>query len=89
MPGIRKLDDAAFIRSFQSIDRVIQNNQPLFMLVWLGSALSVLTAAVMGLSQLRGVERLLVEVSWNRWNLFRTAWASLATVVLMVLLLRM
>jgi uncharacterized membrane protein len=34
MPGISPLDDRGFIRAFQLIDRVIQNNQPLFMLVW-------------------------------------------------------
>lgn len=60
MPGIRRLDDEAFIRSFQAVDRVIQNNQPLFMLVWVGSVLSVLAAAVMGLSHLNGMDRLLV-----------------------------
>ena len=30
MPGLRSLDDGGFIRAFQAIDRVIQNNQPLF-----------------------------------------------------------
>jgi uncharacterized membrane protein len=134
MPGIKRLDDGAFIRSFQSIDRVIQNSQPLFMLAWIGSALSVLAAAVTGLWELSGVERSLVaaaalvhtlgvqaptalinvplnnqlqrldpetmdgaarkrarddfEIRWNRWNLFRTACASVASVVLMILLLR-
>ena len=41
MPGIRRLDDGGFIRGFQVIDRVIQNNQPLFIFVWVGSALSL------------------------------------------------
>ena len=36
MPGIRSLNDREFIRAFQVIDRVIQNNQPIFMLVWVG-----------------------------------------------------
>ena len=48
MPGIRSLEDGAFIRAFQSIDRVIQNNQPLFMLVWVGSVLAVMVATVVG-----------------------------------------
>ena len=37
MPGIRTLPDADFLRAFQVIDRVIQDNQPLFLLVWVGS----------------------------------------------------
>ena len=41
MPGIRRLDDAAFIRTFQAIDRVIQDGQPLFLLVWVGSVLAL------------------------------------------------
>ena len=42
MPGIKKLDDRDFLRCFQVIDRVIQNGQPLFMVVWLGSTLSLI-----------------------------------------------
>ncbi len=60
MPGIRRLDDAGFIRAFQVIDGVIQRNQPLFVLAWLGSLLALLAAAVLGLWQLRGADRLLV-----------------------------
>jgi hypothetical protein len=30
MPGLRSLDEGGFIRTFQVIDRVIQNDQPLF-----------------------------------------------------------
>jgi uncharacterized membrane protein len=42
------------------MDRVIQNNQPIFVLVWVGSALALLVSAVLGLWQLHGVERLLI-----------------------------
>src|ERR671919_209370 len=59
MPGIRSLDDRSFIRAFQVIDRVIQNNQPLFVLVWVGSVLAMIAAAVLGLLTLAGVDRLL------------------------------
>lgn len=52
MPGIKKLNDGDFIRAFQVIDGVIQNNPPLFMLVWIGSAVALLLAAVLGLGQL-------------------------------------
>ena len=60
MPGIRNLNDQEFIRAFQIIDRVIQNNQPLFMVVWVGSVVALVTAAVLGLGQLDGAERLLI-----------------------------
>jgi uncharacterized membrane protein len=135
MPGLRSLDDGGFIRSFQVIDRVIQNSQPLFVFVWVGSVLSVLAAAVLGFRALSGTDRLLVIVAalvyvlcvqlptvvvnvpmnnalqeldsdtmnettrkraredfeprWNRWNVFRAASASLVSILLAVLLLRL
>lgn len=135
MPGIRSLDDGGFIRAFQVIDRVIQNNQPLFVFVWVGSVLTVLAAAVLGFSILSGTDRLIVivcaliyllgvqlptvtinvplnnrlqkldpvamnetmrkraredfEPRWNRWNAIRTACASLVSLVLVLLLLRL
>lgn len=52
MPGIKTLNDGEFIRAFQVMDGVIQDNQPLFILVWLGSALTLLLTAVMGFGQL-------------------------------------
>ena len=134
MPGIRRLADGDFIRAFQVIDRVIQNNQPLFMLMWVGSVLSLLAVAGLGIWTLPGADRLLVIVAvliyllcvqlptmivniplnnalrklnpstmnetarrqarvdfeqrWNRWNVFRTVSASLASFLLMLLLLR-
>ena len=63
MPGIRRLDDGAFIRAFQTIDRVIQNNQPLFMLMWVGSVLSVIAAAVTAIWALTGIDRVLLIVA--------------------------
>jgi len=44
MPGLSKLDDKEFLRAFQVTDGVIQNNQPLFILTWLGSVISVVAA---------------------------------------------
>ena len=133
MPGIRTLDDGGFIRAFQVIDRVIQNNQPLFMFVWVGS-LSMIAAALFGLRALGGTDRLLLiaaalvyvlcvqvptatiniplnnelqkldpstmsetmrkvarddfEPHWNRWNVIRTAFASLTSILLLILLFR-
>ncbi len=60
MPGIRSLNDREFIRAFQVMDRVIQNNQPIFMLVWLGSVVALLASAVLGIGQLDGAGRLLI-----------------------------
>ena len=44
MPGLSKLTDRNFLRAFQVTDEIIQNNQPLFMLIWVGSIISVITA---------------------------------------------
>ena len=42
MPGFSKLDDKEFLKAFQVTDGIIQNNQPLFMLTWIGSIIAVL-----------------------------------------------
>ncbi len=63
MPGIRSMGDRDFLRAFKVMDRVIQNNQPIFMLVWLGSAIAVLASAVAGLWQLEGVDRVLLTAA--------------------------
>ena len=63
MPGIGKLGDREFIRSFQVIDGVIQAGQPVFGLVWMGSVVALLLSAVMGGLQLDGMERAFVIVS--------------------------
>ena len=55
MPGIRSLNDREFIRGFHLIDRVIQNNQPIFMLVWIGSVVVLVASAVLGIWQLYGL----------------------------------
>ncbi len=135
MPGIRSLNDREFIRAFQVMDRIIQNKQPVFMLVWVGSVVALVTSAVLGFGQMDGAGRLLIvfaavaylfgvqlstftinvplnnklqtldvdamnetthntarkdfEPRWNRWNSFRTVFASLASALLMVLLFRL
>jgi uncharacterized membrane protein len=70
MPGIRSLDDAGFIRTFQAMDRVIQNKQPLFVFVWVGSVLALVAAAVLGMWALSGTDRLLVIVPAILYILF-------------------
>ena len=43
MPGLSKLSDKEFLKAFQVTDAVIQNKQPIFMLIWVGSIVSVLS----------------------------------------------
>jgi uncharacterized membrane protein len=135
MPGIRTLGDGEFLRAFQVMDRVIQNNQPVFMLVWIGSVVALVASAALGFGQLDGTGRVLViaavlvyllgvqvptvainiplnnkvqalaigdmdeaaqeaarrefESRWNYSNSTRTVLASLVSVLLMILLLRL
>jgi len=135
MPGIRSLNDREFIRAFQVIDGVIQNNQPIFVLVWVGSVVALVTSVVLGIGQLDGGGRLLIifaalayllgvqlptftinvplnnklqtlevdeldkttqkaarkdfEPRWNLWNSIRTAFASVASALLIILLFRL
>ena len=63
MPGIRSLNDHDFLQAFKVIDRVIQNNQPIFVLVWLGSILGLVTATLVGIVQFDGVNRLLIVIA--------------------------
>ena len=60
MPGLATLGDRDLLRSFKAIDRVIQGNQPLFMVAWLGSALLLGTATVLGFASLSPLDRLLL-----------------------------
>ena len=52
MPGIASLSDREFIRAFQAMDGVIQKNQPVFMVVWLGSVAALAASVVMGIETL-------------------------------------
>ena len=60
MPGIKSLTAPEFIRAFQVMDRVIQNNQPIFIFVWVGSVVALVLSAVLGFGQLEGSGRLLL-----------------------------
>ena len=46
MPGLSNLDDKEFIKAFQVTDGIIQNNQPIFILIWIGSVVSVLSTII-------------------------------------------
>lgn len=63
MPGISTLNDHDFLQAFKAVDRVIQNNQPIFILVWLGSVVALVTAALLGVVWLEGVDRLLIVIA--------------------------
>lgn len=63
MPGIKTLNDRELIQAFQVMDRVIQNGQPVFVLVWVGSIATLAAAAVLGLWFLDGLNRLLIIVA--------------------------
>jgi len=63
MPGIKNLTDREFIRTFQVTDRVIQNNNPLFIFVWLGSAIAIIVASVYGVGDLQGFDLFLLAVA--------------------------
>lgn len=67
MPGLRALDDRAYLRAFQVIDRVIQDNQPLFLLVWVGSIVAVLAAMGLGFRTMTGVPRGLLLGAGALW----------------------
>ena len=60
MPGIKNLNDKEFIRTFQVVDRVIQNNQPLFILVWGGSVLVLVISLVLSFGRSEGSGNLLL-----------------------------
>lgn len=64
MPGLKQLGDAAFIRTFQVIDGIIQNGQPVFGVVWVGSILSTFAIAGLGFFHVDG---------WPKWVLVAVA----------------
>ena len=63
MPGIKVMDDRNFLNAFKAMDRVIQNNPPVFILVWLGSAAAVIVLALLSIWQLENFDRALALAS--------------------------
>lgn len=63
MPGIKKLNDREYLRAFQVMDGIIQNNQPLFIFVWVGSVLALIVTVALGMDRLDGVERMLIVLA--------------------------
>ena len=56
MPGIAKLTDKEYLLAFKHMDGIIQNNQPLFILVWAGSILSIIITLILGMMNLSGTQ---------------------------------
>ena len=50
MPGLSKLSDKEFLKAFQATDAVIQNKQPIFMVIWVGSIVSVLSLILISIT---------------------------------------
>ena len=46
MPGLSNFDDKEFIKAFQVTDGIIQNDQPIFIVIWIGSIVSVLSTII-------------------------------------------
>ena len=54
------MENREFILAFQVMDRIIQNNQPIFMLVWVGSVVVLIATVALGIGQLYGAGLMLV-----------------------------
>ena len=63
MPGIAKLTDKEYLLAFKHMDGIIQNDQPLFILVWAGSILSVIVTFVLGVMNLNGMQMYLLSTA--------------------------
>jgi len=60
MPGIKNLDDRNFLKAFRGMDLIIQNNNPIFMIVWVGSVLSIIALVIQGVQVYEGYRLLAV-----------------------------
>ena len=68
MPGLKQLCDREFIKAFQVTDAIIQNNHLFFMMVWLGSIISVSFAIVMAFT---------VSTPTGNWSVIATGYSYL------------
>jgi uncharacterized membrane protein len=60
MPGISNLSDKGFLKAFIVMDRIIQNNNPFFMIVWVGSIFSNIITLILGINQLSGINLIIL-----------------------------
>ncbi|MEM9444631.1 MAG: anthrone oxygenase family protein [Verrucomicrobiota bacterium] len=63
MPGIKMLEDKEFLKAFKVMDKVIQDNQVMFVLAWLGSIILLLILTAMSFWQWEGTQRLWIILS--------------------------
>lgn len=63
MPGLALLDDGGFLHAFQVIDGIIQRNQPIFVVTWIGSTISLVVAMVMCFRVLNATQAALLAVA--------------------------
>ena len=63
MTGIGILSDRGFLQAFQVIDKVIQNNQAIFVFIWIGSVVTLVVATALGVWQLEGTGRILIVIA--------------------------
>jgi len=63
MPGIKSLNDHGFLQAFKVMDSIIQNNHPLFLLVWPGSVLAILMLGLLSIFYLQGLDRVFAILS--------------------------
>jgi uncharacterized membrane protein len=63
MRGNGRLPDGQFISSFQEIDGIIQRNDGLFILTWMGSVLTLILALISGWNILDGPPRLMLAIA--------------------------
>ena len=69
MPGLSKLSDKEFLRAFQTTDRVIQNKHPLFMIIWLGSIISVAGTIISSIANFGPLDSLFVILAGSLYFL--------------------
>ena len=69
MPGLSKLSDKEFLRAFQTTDRVIQNKHPLFMIIWLGSIISVSGTIISSIANFGPLDSLFVILAGSLYFL--------------------
>ncbi|MGK9368503.1 DUF1772 domain-containing protein [Melioribacter sp. Ez-97] len=64
MPGIKTLGNREFIKTFQVIDNVIQNRQPIFIILWLGSVAALGITVILGFQELEKYNSIIILSSF-------------------------
>lgn len=63
MPGIGQLGDREFVRAFQTMDGIIQRGHPMFLLLWVGSVVTLAGATFLAFPNLDGTARWLLGLA--------------------------